>query len=102
MPRNSRRCPRGRRPRDPSSRSPFWSADSLVRATIDIGIDLGTSNSTIARYEGGRTRLLGGPDGAVLVPSIVHISAAGTVVVGEAARHHRDRDPDNAAAEFKR
>ena len=57
-----------------------------MNASIDYGIDLGTTNSAIARQRGSITDLISGADG-LLVPSAVHLSADGTVRVGvEAVR----------------
>src|SRR4051794_21523949 len=73
-----------------------------MRATIDFGIDLGTSNSAIALQEGTRPRLLPGADGEVLLPSVVHVGGDGTVRVGADAVARRAADPANTASEFKR
>jgi molecular chaperone DnaK len=73
-----------------------------MRATIDYGIDLGTSNSAIAVQDGAAPRLLPGEDGAVLLPSAVLIRADGSVVVGEEAMRLRPAHPDDTAVEFKR
>jgi molecular chaperone DnaK len=73
-----------------------------MRATIDYGIDLGTSNSAIALQEGSNPRLLPGEGGAVLLPSAVHVRADGTVVVGEEAVRLRLAHPEDTAVEFKR
>ncbi|HLH78022.1 MAG TPA: molecular chaperone DnaK [Candidatus Binataceae bacterium] len=51
-----------------------------------FGIDLGTTNSLIARMEGERPRVICDPKtGAALLPSVVALYADGRVVVGEAA-----------------
>lgn len=68
---------------------------------LDIGIDLGTTNSAIAVQDGMTTVLLDG-EGGVLVPSAVHLRADGTVTVGSAARSALLHDPRNVAIEFKR
>jgi molecular chaperone DnaK len=73
-----------------------------MRATIDYGIDLGTSNSAVAVQDGALPRLLPGDDGAVLLPSAVHIRADGGVVVGDEAMRVRPAHPDDTAVEFKR
>jgi molecular chaperone DnaK len=73
-----------------------------MRATIDYGIDLGTSNSAIAVQDGARPRLLPAEDGEVLLPSAVHIRADGSVVVGQDALRLRVGYPDDTAVEFKR
>ena len=68
-----------------------------MRATIDYGIDLGTSNSAIAVQDGVRPRLLPGKNGDVLLPSAVHVRADGQVVVGEEAIRLRLSHPDDTA-----
>jgi molecular chaperone DnaK len=73
-----------------------------MRTTIDYGIDLGTTNSAIARREGETTRLLPGKDGSVLLPSAVHHGKEGQVLIGASARERYDADPANTALEFKR
>ncbi len=71
-------------------------------STIDYGIDLGTTNSALARQEGRQQRLLPGPDGDPLLPSAIHILASGEIIVGSKAREALDEDPQNATIEFKR
>jgi molecular chaperone DnaK len=69
--------------------------------TIDVGIDLGTTNSAIA--------LASGSDGVVVrntwqrefTPSAVYASESGKVYVGEEAKGRLERDPENACGEFK-
>ncbi len=73
-----------------------------MQTTIDIGIDLGTTNSAIARQDGAKPRLLSSPGGEPLLPSCVHVTAAGEVRVGAAARAFAKTDPENTALEFKR
>jgi molecular chaperone DnaK len=73
-----------------------------MRATIDYGIDLGTSNSAIAVQGGARPRLLAGDDGTVLLPSAVHVCSDGRVLVGDEALRLRLRHPEDTAVEFKR
>jgi molecular chaperone DnaK len=72
-----------------------------TRATIDYGIDLGTTNSAIARQRGLETEVIPG-EGSLLVPSVVHVSPDGTFQVGKDAIELGRKDPANIAAEFKR
>src|SRR5215510_14375200 len=72
-----------------------------MQRTIDYGIDLGTTNSAIARQEGRKSEVLGGEEDN-LVPSAVHIDAMGNIQVGKAASARRFDDPANTATEFKR
>ncbi len=73
-----------------------------MRATIDYGIDLGTSNSAVAVQDGATPRLLPGDDGTVLLPSAVHVSANGRVIVGQEAVQLRLVHPEDTVVEFKR
>ncbi len=72
-----------------------------MKATIDFGIDLGTTNSAIAHQSGMDTELIGGPGGC-LVPSVVHLGTDNLIHVGRAAIERRAQDPMNVASEFKR
>jgi molecular chaperone DnaK len=69
--------------------------------SIDFGIDLGTTNSAIARQIGTRTEVIADADG-LLAPSVVHVAADGATTVGYAALRRRRDDPGNVTAEFKR
>ena len=50
-----------------------------------IGIDLGTTNSLVARVRDGRPQVIANCDGDRLVPSAVHYDARGAVIVGRSA-----------------
>ncbi|HEY3354505.1 MAG TPA: Hsp70 family protein [Polyangia bacterium] len=67
-----------------------------------VGIDLGTTNSTAAVFDGDKTELVRNSQGSPLTPSVVRIDAKGNVTVGVRARRYLDTDPDNTRAEFKR
>jgi molecular chaperone DnaK len=71
-------------------------------STIDYGIDLGTTNSALARQDGRQQRLLPGPDGDPLLQSAIQVLASGEIVVGRVAKDALDRDPQNTTIEFKR
>src|SRR5579872_370921 len=67
------------------------------------GIDLGTTNSSIARLIGSSVKVF--KDGGTqleIVPSAVHINRSGSVIVGVEARNRAFGEPDNAVIEFKR
>src|SRR4051812_34768587 len=60
-----------------------------------IGIDLGTTNSLVARVRDGKPHVIADCDGERLVPSAVHYDGHGGVIVGRqamrlAADHPRD------------
>ena len=47
-----------------------------------IGIDLGTTNSCVAVYEGGEPIVITNPEGARTTPSVVAFSKTGERMVG--------------------
>jgi molecular chaperone DnaK len=67
-----------------------------------IGIDLGTSNSTAAAFDGKDLTVVRNGQGSILTPSVVRIDGRGNVVVGARARRFLDADPANTRSEFKR
>jgi molecular chaperone DnaK len=69
---------------------------------VDYGIDLGTTNSCIARWEGGSVRVFQNNDQMNVTPSAVHILKNGRVIVGRRAYAAILTDPDNVSIEFKR
>ncbi|MGE3767541.1 MAG: Hsp70 family protein, partial [Kofleriaceae bacterium] len=71
-------------------------------STIDYGIDLGTTNSALARQDGRQQRLLPGPDGDPLLQSAIQVLASGEIIVGRKAKDALDEDPQNTTIEFKR
>jgi molecular chaperone DnaK len=73
-----------------------------MRTTIDYGIDLGTTNSAIALQVGAKPTLIEGPTGHLTLPSSVHVTANGELLVGDEARARWRQDPTNTALEFKR
>lgn len=73
-----------------------------MRTSIDYGIDLGTTNSAIARQVSGRSEIILGPSGRATLPSAVHVEPGGAVIVGEAARAKFASDPATSSIEFKR
>ncbi len=66
------------------------------------GIDLGTTNSLIAVMEGARPRVLPAPEGRAVMPSVVAVTAAGEIVVGEQARRYLLDAPECTAYSVKR
>ncbi len=68
-----------------------------------IGIDLGTTNSLVAHIVDGQPVAVKGKDGkSTLVPSIVHFTEDGRILVGEAAREKLISDPQNTIYSVKR
>src|SRR5262252_1329096 len=69
---------------------------------VYVGIDLGTTNSTAAAFDGEQIILVRNAAGTPLTPSVVRIDARGQVTVGARARRFLDGDPANTRTEFKR
>src|SRR5580704_18105970 len=67
-----------------------------------VGIDLGTTNSTVAVFDGRELTLVRNGQGSILTPSVVRIDGRGNVLVGSRARRFLDSDPANTRGEFKR
>ncbi|MEV6065811.1 Hsp70 family protein [Nocardia sp. NPDC052001] len=68
-----------------------------------FGIDLGTTNSAIARIDAdGRPEILIGMNGEPTVPSVVLFASANDHVVGEGARRQSRLDPEHVCALVKR
>ena len=67
-----------------------------------VGIDLGTSNSTAAVFDGEELTVVRNGQGSVLTPSVVRIDGRGNVLVGARARRFLETDPANTRGEFKR
>ncbi|MCC6474962.1 MAG: Hsp70 family protein [Burkholderiales bacterium] len=67
-----------------------------------LGIDLGTTNSTAAVFDGERVTLIRNAGGSPLTPSVVRIDGKGVVTVGAKARRHLETDGANTRTEFKR
>lgn len=67
-----------------------------------IGIDLGTTNSLVAVWEGEQSRILPNALGNLLTPSVVGLDDHGQLVVGDIARERLNTHPQLTAALFKR
>jgi molecular chaperone HscC len=69
---------------------------------VIIGIDLGTTNSLVAAWDGERGRILPNALGNLLTPSVVGLDDQGQLVVGEIARERLHTHPQLSASLFKR
>jgi molecular chaperone DnaK len=67
-----------------------------------VGIDLGTTNSAAAVFDGERVSVVRNAQGATVTPSVVRLDKQGRATVGTRARRFLEQDPTNTAAEFKR
>ena len=66
-----------------------------------VGIDLGTTNSLVAHVADASPEVISG-EGGPLVPSVVHYSADGVVVVGRQAMARALEAPRDTLASVKR
>ncbi len=73
----------------------------MTRLTIDYGIDLGTTNSSIALLQGNETKIIENNEGQKYTPSVVWIDKKERLYVGRRARNQIEFDPENAFGEFK-
>src|SRR5436190_4355966 len=69
---------------------------------IHVGIDLGTSNSAIALFDGDAVSIVGNASGETLTPSVVRIDGRGRRLVGRRANGGLEADPANTHREWKR
>ena len=69
---------------------------------VVVGIDLGTTNSLVAVMEPTGPRVIEGPAGERLVPSVVSVAGNGEVLVGEAAREMLLTHPERSVYSAKR
>lgn len=67
-----------------------------------IGIDLGTTNSCVAVYEGGEPIVITNPEGARTTPSVVAFSKNGERMVGQVAKRQAITNPDRTVMSIKR
>ena len=67
-----------------------------------IGIDLGTTNSCVAVYEGGEPVVIPNPEGARTTPSVVSFSKTGERLVGSIAKRQAITNPDKTIMSIKR
>ncbi len=67
-----------------------------------IGIDLGTTNSCVAVYEGGEPVVIPNPEGARTTPSVVAFSKNGERMVGQVAKRQAITNPERTVSSIKR
>lgn len=67
-----------------------------------VGIDLGTTNSCIAFYDGKNGVVIHNPDGSRTTPSVVAIKEDGEKVIGIVARRQSIMNPENTVSAVKR
>ena len=74
----------------------------MAETPLYVGIDLGTTNSAAAVFDGERISVVRNAQGATVTPSVVRIDKQGRITVGTRARRFLEQDPANTAGEFKR
>ena len=67
-----------------------------------IGIDLGTTNSCVAVFEGGEPAVIPNPEGARTTPSVVAFTKTGERVIGQVAKRQAITNPDKTVMSIKR
>ncbi len=67
-----------------------------------IGIDLGTTNSCVAVYEGSEPIVIPNPEGARTTPSVVAFSKTGERMIGQVAKRQAITNPDRTIISIKR
>ena len=67
-----------------------------------IGIDLGTTNSCVAVFEGGEPTVITNPEGARTTPSVVAFTKTGERLVGQVAKRQAVTNPDKTVSSIKR
>ena len=67
-----------------------------------IGIDLGTTNSCVAVFEGGEPVVIPNPEGARTTPSVVAFKKDGERLVGQVAKRQAITNPDLTISSIKR
>ena len=67
-----------------------------------VGIDLGTTNSVIAVYEGGHPQVIANAEGGRTTPSVVAFTDTGERLVGQLARRQAVLNPKGTVSSAKR
>ncbi|MFB6355384.1 MAG: Hsp70 family protein, partial [bacterium] len=67
-----------------------------------VGIDLGTTNSVVAVYEGGEAKVIQNAEGDTTTPSVVAFNEDGERLVGAPAKRQAVTNNENTVASIKR
>jgi len=67
-----------------------------------IGIDLGTTNSAMAVYEGGEGKIIANKEGKNTTPSVVAFTDKGEILVGDPAKRQMVTNPEKTIYSVKR
>jgi len=74
----------------------------MSRITIDYGIDLGTTNSSVSVFDKAGPRIIRNNDNWQFTPSAVWVDKNGAIRVGLSAKEKAAAEPESGATEFKR
>ncbi|KAL7002709.1 70-kilodalton heat shock protein, partial [Sarracenia purpurea var. burkii] len=76
----------------------------LVRVVVEkvVGIDLGTTNSTVAAIEGGKPVIITNSEGLRTTPSVVAYTKVGDLLVGQIANRQAVVNSENTFFSVKR
>jgi molecular chaperone DnaK len=74
----------------------------MAETPLYVGIDLGTTNSAAAVFDGEKVSVIRNAQGGTVTPSVVRLDKQGRVTVGTRARRFIEQDAANTATEFKR
>jgi actin-like ATPase involved in cell morphogenesis len=86
----------------PEKRRLARGTERLPLARRVIGIDFGTTYTSVAAAVANRVQILPWPDGSRAIPSVVAFTAPGRAVVGAEARDRQLRDPRRVVSSAKR
>ena len=67
-----------------------------------IGIDLGTTNSAFAYYDGKDAKIIANKEGRNTTPSVVAFTDKGEILVGEPAKRQAITNPERTVYSVKR
>ena len=67
-----------------------------------IGIDLGTTNSCVAVFEGSEATVIPNPEGARTTPSVIAFTKTGERMIGQVAKRQAITNPDRTIISIKR
>jgi molecular chaperone DnaK len=70
--------------------------------SLVVGIDLGTTNSLVAHFDGERPQIIPSRSGGRMTPSVVGVDGGGRLHVGQTALAQLEAAPERTVAEVKR
>ncbi len=81
-------------------------SSSLKPGEKVLGIDLGTTNSAAAIFEGGRATVIPSSEGPTMAgkmfPSVIAFTKDGQLLIGETAKRQTTANPEGTVIEIKR